>query len=153
MPRPSRRGSHALVTAEAIPVHAAPDVGLWRYVFLVKGWFNILASPVFAVAPLVSDDVEDWMRVSTDGALMYLYIFLAHAFCFGCIYVWISRDPLRHLAIVYLSIPIEISFMSIVLGNWAAGNIDFWLTLPGLQDGLMAVLFTAFLLRFRKVAR
>lgn len=136
-----------MTTAE--PAGAELNVGRWRYVFLAKGWYNIVLSPLFAAGPLVSEWFREWSQTTDDSALMYLHIFLAHAFFFGCVYVWMARDPLRHIAIVYLSIPIEIAFVTIVLANWAAGNIDFVLTLPALQDGLLAILLTVFLVRYR----
>jgi len=131
---------------------ASRDVGAWRSVFRAKGMFNMVGSSAFAVAPLVSRRAAKLMGADTPGSRMYLHIFLSHSVWFGAMYWWMARDPARHRAIVYLSIPIDITWMSVVLANYKAGNIPAPLTLPALSDGLMAVLFTTFLLRFPDTA-
>jgi hypothetical protein len=125
---------------------ADPELApIWRVVFRQKGFFNMASAVIFIAGVAVSEPFAEWTRTDTAGSMMYFDIFLAHAFFFGAIYWWMADHPLRHRAILYLSIPIEISFMSIVLGNAIAGVIPVWLIIPGLQDGLCAVLFTILL--------
>jgi hypothetical protein len=125
---------------------AEPELApFWRVVFRQKGLFNMSSAVIFIVAVAVSEPFAEWTRTDTAGSMMFFDIFLAHAFFFGAIYWWMADDPLRHRAILYLSIPIEISFMSILIGNWIGGVIPWPLILPGLQDGVCAVLFTILL--------
>lgn len=135
--------------ASPVPTPHSAVIGRWRYLFLVKGWFNILGSVGFIAIAAVSEPFRVWTGTDTPAALMYLHVFLAHAIFFGLAYVWIARDPLRHVGIIYLSLPIEVADVIIALGNWAAGTVDLVLAVFLLQDGVAAAFFIAFLLRYR----
>lgn len=114
----------------------------YRYLFLAGALWNWLAAVVlwFGYEPLLK-----YLGMSPLNYALPMQMALALIFVYGVAYFYVSRDHTKNREIAKLGVYGKTAVFILLVSTWRAGDIAFFLVIPGIVDLVFAALFLEFL--------
>ncbi len=124
-----------------------PEKRYYQQLFLIGAIWNWSAAAVFAFGYKILFSLFD-MALPLYPA--FFIMFLGLAFVFGIGYFWVSKDIHKNHDIVRMGIIAKIFVFVALMWAWISGQIPLILTGAGVVDLVFAVLYSEFLLTYKK---